>query len=70
MQRIEAPTLWVASGRRSRFEAEPGGIEARMALIRDIAFTQVPDTSHNLHHDNPQRVAELIEDFLDGRRPS
>ena len=41
-----------------------------MAYVRDLAYVKVPDTSHNLHHDNPARVAELIEDFIDGRKPS
>lgn len=62
--RIDAPVLWIASGRRSRFEDEPGGLAARRAAVRHLTFEQIPDTSHNLHHDNPQRVAELIEDFL------
>ena len=70
IEQIAAPTLWVASDRRSRFENEPGGLAARMAHVRDLAYVKVPDTSHNLHHDNPARVAELIEDFINGRKPS
>jgi pimeloyl-ACP methyl ester carboxylesterase len=70
VQRIAAPTLWVASDRRSRFENEPGGLAARMALVPNLAFVKIPDTSHNLHHDNPVRVADLIEDFIDGRAPA
>ena len=69
IQQTTAPTLWVSSDRVSRLEKEPGGLAARRALISDIAYTKVPETSHNLHHDNPARVAALIEDFLDGKRP-
>lgn len=69
MERITAPTLWIASDRRSRFENEAGGLAARRALVRDLSFVKVRDTSHNVHHDKPRRIAELIEDFLDGKRP-
>ena len=64
MQRIEAPTLWLASDRVSRAEREPGGLAARMALVRNLTFEKIDDTSHNLHHDRPQEVARLVEAFL------
>jgi pimeloyl-ACP methyl ester carboxylesterase len=67
--RATAPTLWVASDRPARSETEPGGLAARKALVQDLAYVKVLDTSHNVHHDKPQRIAQLIEDFLDGKRP-
>ncbi len=66
MQRIEAPTLWLASGRVSRIESEPGGLAARAALVKTIVCEKLEDTSHNLHHDRPVEVARIMEAFLTG----
>jgi pimeloyl-ACP methyl ester carboxylesterase len=64
MKRIEAPTLWLASDRKSRLDAEPGGLAARAALLKSVVCDRVPDTSHNLHHDKPAEVARIVEAFL------
>ena len=64
MKRVEAPTLWLASGRVSRIESEPGGLAARAALLKNVVCDKVPDTSHNLHHDKPAEVARILEAFL------
>ena len=64
MQRIEAPTLWLASDRISRIDSEPGGLAARAALLKNVVCDKVPDTSHNLHHDRPAEVARIMESFL------
>ncbi len=66
MKRIEAPTLWLASDRVSRIDAEPGGLPARAALLKNVVCDKVPDTSHNLHHDRPADVARIMEAFLAG----
>ena len=64
MKRIEASVLWLASDRTSRIDAEPGGLAARAALIKQVVCDRVPDTSHNLHHDRPTEVARIVEAFL------
>lgn len=65
MQRVEAPTLWLASGRVSRIDkVEPGGVAARARLLKNVTLEKVPDTSHNLHHDKPAEVARIVEAFL------
>ena len=64
MRRIEAPTLWLVSDRKSRIDDEPGGLAARAALLRHVICDRVPDTSHNLHHDAPAQVARIVENFL------
>jgi pimeloyl-ACP methyl ester carboxylesterase len=64
MKRIEAPTLWLASDRKSRIDSEPGGIAARAALLKNVVVEKVLDTSHNLHHDRPADVARIVEAFL------
>ena len=64
MKRIEAPTLWLASDRKSRIDLEPGGLAARAALLQNVVCDKVKDTSHNLHHDKPADVARIVEAFL------
>jgi pimeloyl-ACP methyl ester carboxylesterase len=66
--RIAAPVLWIGSGSTfpPALDKEPGTLERRVGLAR-AAFRRVPQTGHNLHHDAPEAVAGLIEDFLAGR---
>ena len=66
MKRIEASVLWLASDRKSRIDAEPGGLAARAALLKRVVCDRVADTSHNLHHDRPAEVARIVEAFLRG----
>ena len=63
---VKAPTFFVGSGQAfpPSLAQEPGGLEARVAFIPGAKFTRVEGTSHNLHHDAPQAVAALVEDFL------
>jgi len=39
---------------------------ARLQSVRDVRIACVEDAGHMLHHDQPERVAGLIEDFLQG----
>lgn len=64
MRRITAPALWLASGRRSQIDAEPGGLAARAALLGNVALEKIEGTSHNLHHDKPAEVARIVEAFV------
>lgn len=61
------PALWVA-GRQSRvareFAARPGDWEARRACFADAREVWIEEADPMLHHDWPQEVARLIEDFL------
>ena len=64
--RITAPVLWVTareSGHVERFTNVPGYAE-RVARIRDRRHVWVEEAGHMLHHDQPERVATLIEEFL------
>jgi pimeloyl-ACP methyl ester carboxylesterase len=67
---ISAPVLWVEAehtdmwrwmGPREQVRAE---IERRMAVIANVTPALMPDAGHMLHHDQPEKVAALIEDFL------
>ena len=37
---------------------------ARLKSVRDVRVACVDDAGHMLHHDQPERIATLIEDFL------
>jgi pimeloyl-ACP methyl ester carboxylesterase len=42
--------------------------QERLTSVRDVRLERVEDAGHMLHHDQPGRVAALIEAFLDGSR--
>ena len=67
---ISAPVLWVEAehtdmwrwmGPKAQVRAE---IDRRMAEIPNVTPALIPDAGHMLHHDQPEKVAALIEDFL------
>lgn len=66
VSQIKAPTLWIGSGGAfpPGLANEPGGLEARLALIPGARFVRIEGTGHNLHHDEPAAVARLVEEFL------
>ncbi|MDQ7956084.1 MAG: alpha/beta fold hydrolase [Rhodocyclaceae bacterium] len=66
---IEAPVLAVEASDNSlrgwwgqRYSLEE--YHERLKSVRDVRIAQVDDAAHMLHHDQPGRVAGLIEDFL------
>lgn len=66
-RRITAPVLLV-SGRDSHIVAwlkdHPEELAERKAAFADFREVELADAGHMLHHDQPQRLAEVIEDFL------
>jgi len=65
--RVTAPTLLV-SGRDSHIVAwlkdVPEQVEQRKKAFRDFREVELEDSGHMMHHDQPRRLAEVIEDFL------
>jgi pimeloyl-ACP methyl ester carboxylesterase len=70
-QNITAPVLWVEAehtdvwrwmGPKAEVRAE---IDRRMQVIPDVTPALIKDAGHMLHHDQPEALASLIEDFLD-----
>jgi pimeloyl-ACP methyl ester carboxylesterase len=64
--RIRCPALWLASS-----DPLPGSIRADKALFDSVCgiigennIRRVPNTGHNMHHDAPQVIAKMIEDFV------
>ena len=47
-----------------RMRIEAGDHEARKACFRDLRAHTIAEAGHMLHHDQPERLAALIEDFL------
>jgi pimeloyl-ACP methyl ester carboxylesterase len=66
MRRVEAPTL-VIWGERDRYlgselaEPEPGDVPNLERVVR------LPNASHWVQHDEPERVSELLIGFFSGR---
>jgi pimeloyl-ACP methyl ester carboxylesterase len=65
--RVKAPVLWVSASEsfvRKWLGQSEGGIEARMAALRDCRMITIAEAGHMLHHDQPRAVAAAIEPFL------
>ncbi|NMM37884.1 MAG: alpha/beta hydrolase [Glaciimonas sp.] len=69
-QAIAAPVLWVEAsdtdvwkwmGPKSEARIE---IDRRIAFIRNVTIAIIDDAGHMLHHDQPEVLARLVEDFL------
>ena len=67
---ISAPVLWVEAdateawswmGPKERARPE---IDRRMRCIPHLQVARIADAGHMLHHDQPQALAELMEEFL------
>lgn len=65
---IRCPVLWIA-GKQSwivrDFAARPGDWEARRNCFADVREAWIDQADHMLHHDQPEQLARLIEDFVD-----
>ena len=69
-QRAPAPVLWVDaehSETRTRMSLSEKELAERRAAFKDLRQVTVQDAGHMLHHDQPERVARLIEEFLGER---
>ena len=42
----------------------PNEFKQRIASIPDLRHAVIPDAGHMLHHDQPEKLAQLIEEFL------
>jgi pimeloyl-ACP methyl ester carboxylesterase len=66
-RQITAPVLWVEganSGLIARIARDPEAYEERKAAIEDLRIERIEDAGHNIHHDQPERLAAAIEEFL------
>ena len=66
-RQVTAPVLWVLATEshiKAWAIANDEDWHRRMAAFRDLRLETVEQASHMLHHDQPERVAELIEGFV------
>jgi pimeloyl-ACP methyl ester carboxylesterase len=66
-RRIEAPVLLVAASDRGDWHrfVETDEYRERLRAIPKLERATVEQAGHMLHHDQPERVASLIEEFFD-----
>ncbi len=66
-RRITAPTLWIA-GRDSpvmkKHLADPDDYRARRECFAQVQEVVLDDCGHNIHHDQPEKLARLLDDFF------
>ena len=64
---IRVPALWIVSEDRRPFSPNVlrGEIDRRAAMMPHVTLASIPGTSHNVHHDEPGRVAGLVERFIE-----
>jgi pimeloyl-ACP methyl ester carboxylesterase len=66
-QEVRAPVLWVEGAESetpSRLHLDAEQIAARRGAFAKLKAVIVPDAGHMLHHDQPEAVARLVEEFL------
>lgn len=65
---VTAPVLWVEAAESEalkRMKLGTDDLEERRAAFRHLRHVTVPNSGHMLHHDQPQAVARLLEEFLE-----
>jgi pimeloyl-ACP methyl ester carboxylesterase len=68
-QRVTAPVLWVdasESDTLTRMGLTAEEHASRRAAFANLRYETIADAGHMLHHDQPEKVARLIEEFLLG----
>ena len=66
-RRVTAPVLWVEGAESKAHEflrLSADEIAARKKCFRNLTERTVTEAGHMLHHDQPERLAGLIEEFL------
>jgi pimeloyl-ACP methyl ester carboxylesterase len=64
---LTAPVLWVEAAESEtlqRMKLTAGDLAERRAAFRDLRHVTVAHAGHMLHHDQPEAVARLLEEFL------
>lgn len=64
---VRAPLLWVAAADSfvmKRFEGNEAEYAARKACFRELREVVFKDCGHNMHHEYPEKLAELLEGFF------
>jgi pimeloyl-ACP methyl ester carboxylesterase len=64
---ITAPVLLVGARTGTRWQAlrNDPAYRARLGHVPELREVTIEDAGHMVHHDQPERIASLIEEFLD-----
>lgn len=62
---IECPVLIIASSDPDHLATAGEELDRRAAYFRNVVVKRLPDTTHNLHWEQPEQVAAMIDDFLE-----
>ncbi len=66
-RKVAAPVLWMVGAESKAVEflkLSPQDLAARKACFQRLTERVVPEAGHMLHHDQPERLAAVIEEFL------
>ena len=66
-RKVVAPVLWVAGAESKAPEMlklSSADLAARKACFQRLTERVIPEAGHMLHHDQPERLAAVIEEFL------
>jgi pimeloyl-ACP methyl ester carboxylesterase len=66
-RQTRAAVLWVdgsQSGLWARLTGSPQEFEDRASAYPDLRIEHIDDSGHNIHHDQPERLAAVIEAFM------
>jgi pimeloyl-ACP methyl ester carboxylesterase len=69
-RRITAPVLWVEAEHTDMWrwmgpkEEARHEVDRRLTQLAKVTPRMMPDAGHMLHHDQPEMLARMIEDFL------
>jgi pimeloyl-ACP methyl ester carboxylesterase len=66
-RRISAPVLWVwgdGEWMRKWFKTGDEDLAERRAAIRDLTEVRLENCGHMMHHDQPEKLAGVLEEFL------
>ena len=67
LRAITAPVLWVEGAESDlpgRARISPEALAERKACIKNLREAVIPGAGHMIHHDQPERLAQLLEEFL------
>lgn len=68
-ERVSAPVLWVdaaLSDIPGRMKLSAQEHASRRAAFRNLRYVTLQDAGHMLHHDQPEVLARMIDEFLGG----
>ncbi len=68
-RKVEAPVLWVEGDEwdsLKRRGPDPSQLAERRAAFRNLRFAELAGAGHMLHHDQPEALARVVEEFLAG----